>query len=58
VLRTDANVLGFNMTSVIVIMSIGTLILTSALYAKIGRSDNSEHHDASDVQHPNPRVNA
>jgi hypothetical protein len=58
VLRTDANVLGFNMTSVIVLMSVGTLILASSLYAKIGRSDHSEHHDPSDVQHPNPRVNA
>lgn len=58
VLRTDANILGFNMTSVIVIMSVGTLILASSLYAKIGRSDASEHHDASDVRHPNPRVNA
>jgi hypothetical protein len=57
VLRTDANVLGFNMTSVIVIMSLGVLILAASMYAKIGRSD-SEHHDPSDVQHPNPRVNA
>jgi len=58
VLRTDANVLGLNMTSVIVVMSVGTLVLASSLYAKIGRSDHSEHHDASDVQHPNPRVHA
>jgi len=57
VLRTDANVLGFNMTSVIVLMSIGTLILASSLYAKIGRSDDSAHHDPGDVRHPN-RVNA
>ena len=58
VLRTDANVLGLNMTSVVVWMLVGLLVLTSALYAKIGRSDGSEHHDPSDVQHPNPRVNA
>lgn len=58
VLRTDANILGFNMTSVVVVMSVGTLILASSLYAKVGRSDNAERHDASDVQHPNPRVNA
>ncbi|GAA1035019.1 hypothetical protein GCM10009557_41440 [Virgisporangium ochraceum] len=58
VLRTDANILGFNMTSVVVVMSVGTLILASSLYAKIGRSDHSERHDVSDVQHPNPRVNA
>jgi hypothetical protein len=50
VLRTDANVLGFNMTSVIVVMVVGTLILTSSLYAKVGRSE--QRHDPSDVQHP------
>ena len=58
VLRTDANVLGLNMTSVIVVMSVGVVVLTSSLYAKIGRSDNSVDHDPSDVQHPNPRVSA
>ena len=56
VLRTDANVLGFNMPAVIVIMVVGVLILTASMYAKVGRSDNSEHHDPSDVQHP--RVHA
>jgi hypothetical protein len=50
VLRTDANLLGFNMTSVIVVMVVGTLILASSLYAKVGRSE--QHHDPSDVQHP------
>jgi hypothetical protein len=49
VLRTDANVLGFNMTSVIVVLSMGTLILASSLYAKVGRSE--QRHDPSDVQH-------
>lgn len=54
VLRTDANVLGFNMTSVIVVMVVGVFILTASMYAKIGRSE--QHHDPSDVQHP--RVHA
>lgn len=58
VLRTDANILGFNMTSVVVLMTVGTFILASSLYAKVGRSDHSEHHEPSDVQHPNPRVSA
>lgn len=49
VLRTDANVLGFNMTSVIVVMAVGVFILTASLYAKIGRS---EQHRAPE------RVNA
>jgi len=51
VLRTDANVLGFNMTSVIVVLSVGTLILASSMYAKVGRSE--QRHDPSGVQHPN-----
>lgn len=45
-LRTDANLLGFNMTSVIVLMSIGLLVLTSAMYAKVGPSRPQEHHEA------------
>ena len=56
VLRTDANVLGFNMTSVIVVMVVGVLILTASMYAKVGRSE--QRHDPADVQHPNPRVAA
>jgi Na+/melibiose symporter-like transporter len=54
--RTDANVLGFNMTSIIVIMTVGVFILTASMYAKVGRSE--QRHDPSDVQHPNPRVHA
>jgi Na+/melibiose symporter-like transporter len=51
-LRTDANLLGFNMTSVIVVMTLGVLILTSSMYAKIGPDRPQEHHDARDVRHP------
>jgi hypothetical protein len=54
VLRTDANVLGFNMPAVIVVMVVGLLILTASMYAKVGRSE--QHHEPSDVQHP--RVHA
>jgi Na+/melibiose symporter-like transporter len=49
VLRTDANVLGFNMTSVIVIMTVGVVILASSMYAKIGRSE--QHHGAPERVH-------
>jgi hypothetical protein len=53
-LRTDANVLGFNMTSVIVTMIVGMVVLTSSLYLKIGpdRPHDAERHDTRDVQHP------
>lgn len=54
VLRTDANLLGLNMTSVIVWMVVGVLILTASMYAKIGRSE--QRHDPSDGQHPGPSV--
>jgi hypothetical protein len=52
-LRTDANLLGFSMTSVIVSMIVGLVVWTSSLYVKIGSSrPQDEHHDARDVQHP------
>ena len=49
-LRTDANLLGFSMTSVIVTMVVGLVVVTAGMYLKIG----PEHeHDAGhhDVQH-------
>ncbi len=52
-LRTDANLVGFNMTSVIVTMIVGMVVLTSSLYAKVGATRPAhEQHDARDVQHP------
>jgi hypothetical protein len=35
-LRTDANLLGFSVTSVIVTMVVGLVVLTSSMYAKVG----------------------
>jgi hypothetical protein len=57
-LRTDANLLGFTMTSVIVSLIVGLAVWTSSLYVKIGsgRSHEAAHHDARDVQHPRERV--
>lgn len=55
-LRTDANVLGFNMTSVIVSMIVGLVVWTSSLYVKIGSERHAEHHDDRDVQHPRAHV--
>jgi hypothetical protein len=56
-LRTDANLLGLNMTSVIVTMIVGLVVWTSSLYVKIGSSrPHDEHHDARDVQHPRAHV--
>lgn len=37
-LRTDGNVLGLNMTSVIVLMVIGLVVWLSSLYAKVGNN--------------------
>jgi hypothetical protein len=52
-LRTDANLLGFSVTSVIVSMIVGLVVWTSSLYAKIGSGrHDAEHHDAREVQHP------
>jgi Na+/melibiose symporter-like transporter len=57
-LRTDANVLGFNMTSVIVFMTVGLLVFTSSMYAKIGpdRPNDEGRQDTRDVQHPRAHV--
>jgi len=58
--RTDLNVLGFNMTAVIVTMVVGLLVLTASLYLKVGpdrpHDEHDEHHDARDVQHPRARA--
>jgi hypothetical protein len=54
-LRTDANVLGYNVTSVIVTMVVGLVVITASLYLKVGPDrphDADEQHDTSDVQHP------
>jgi hypothetical protein len=47
-LRTDANLLGFSMSAVIVTMVVGLLVLTASLYLKIGpdRQHDAAHHDA------------
>ncbi|GAA0910446.1 DUF4383 domain-containing protein [Virgisporangium aurantiacum] len=47
--RTDANVLGFNMTSIIVVMVVGVFILTASMYAKVGRSE--QHHESPERVH-------
>jgi Domain of unknown function (DUF4383) len=36
VLRTDANILGFNMPTTIVTMVVGLVVLTAAMYSKVG----------------------
>jgi hypothetical protein len=48
-LRTDANLFGFSMTSVIVTMVVGLLVLTSSLYLKVGpdRPHDAEHREVS-----------
>jgi hypothetical protein len=53
-LRTDANLLGFNMTSVIVFMTVGLFVLASSLYLKVGpdRPNDERRADTRDVQHP------
>jgi Na+/melibiose symporter-like transporter len=54
-LRTDANLLGFSMTSVIVSMVVGLLVWAGSLYLKVGpeRPAHDEGRtDTRDVQHP------
>ena len=56
-LRTDLNLLGFNMAAVIVTMVVGLVVLTASLYLKVGPDrPHDEHHDDRDVQHPRERV--
>jgi hypothetical protein len=47
--RTDLNMLGFNMTSVIVTMVVGLVVLTGSLYLKIGpdRPHDAEEHEVT-----------
>ncbi|MFC0528177.1 DUF4383 domain-containing protein [Phytohabitans kaempferiae] len=42
VLRTDANILNFSMTNVIVSFVFGLLVLTAGLYDKVGTSEDVE----------------
>jgi len=42
-MRTDANILGFEMTNVIVIFVIGSLLSTAGLYTKVGSSAAPAH---------------
>jgi hypothetical protein len=51
-LRTDANLFGFSMTSVLVTMIVGLLVLTSSLYLKIGpeRPHDAERHDGQQTR--------
>lgn len=42
-MRTDANILGFSMTNVIVVFVIGSLLSTAGLYTKIGPSAQPAH---------------
>jgi hypothetical protein len=48
-LRTDLNLLGFNMAAVIVTMVVGLLVLTASLYLKVGpdRPHDAEQHEVS-----------
>jgi hypothetical protein len=46
VLRTDANVFGFNMTNVIVTFVIAVVILAEALYGKVGNAETVERERA------------
>jgi hypothetical protein len=58
-LRTDGNLLGFNMTTVIVCMVVGMLVWLSSLYAKIGPERPAQDEgraDTRDVQHPREHV--
>jgi hypothetical protein len=46
VLRTDANILGYTMTNVIVVFIIAIVILAEALYGKVGDPDMVERERA------------
>ncbi|GIJ51170.1 hypothetical protein Val02_80560 [Virgisporangium aliadipatigenens] len=43
-MRTDANILGFEMTNVIVIFVIGSLLSTAGLYTKVGPTATAAAH--------------
>jgi hypothetical protein len=43
-LRTDLNLLGFNMTSDIVVMTVGLVLLTSGMYAQVGPVRHAAQH--------------
>lgn len=43
-LRTDLNLLGFNMTSDIVTMTVGLVLLTSGMYAQVGPERHAAQH--------------
>jgi hypothetical protein len=43
-LQTDANVLGFTMTNVIVSFVLGSIVFTAGLYGRTGSAGQSTHH--------------
>lgn len=45
-LRTDLNILGFSLTTVIVVYGLGMLLLAAGLYGKVGSAEDAEKEEA------------